>query len=101
LKIFYTGPCGWADRQFPDGTIVGTSPRGRTYTTHPGSRLQFPTLCRPTAPIASPAATPEAASDLTMPRRARTCERNRQRSIEAERRLNDEYVAERNRPPPL
>jgi hypothetical protein len=38
---------------------------------------------------------------LTMPRRTRTRDQNRQRSIEAERRLNDDYIAERNKPPPL
>ena len=36
-----------------------------------------------------------------MPRRTRTREQNRQRAIEAERRLNDAYVAERNKPPPF
>jgi hypothetical protein len=35
------------------------------------------------------------ATALTHPRT------ERQRSIEAERRLNDEYVAERNKPPPF
>ncbi len=35
----------------PDGTVVWTSPHGQTYTTHPGSRLLFPTLCKPTAPV--------------------------------------------------
>ena len=41
---------GWHDQQWPDGTVVWTSPHGQTYTTHPGSRILFPTLCRPTAP---------------------------------------------------
>jgi hypothetical protein len=97
LKTFW----GWLARQLPDGTIIWTAPSGQTYTTYPGSRLLFPMLCRPTAPTASPTATPEAASGLTMPRRSRTREQNRKRSIEAERRLNDEYVAERNKPPPF
>ena len=97
LKTF----CGWLDQQSPDGTVIWTAPSGQTYTTYPGSRLLFPTLCRPTAPTASPTATPEAASGLTMPRRSRTREQNRQRSIEAERKLNDAYVAERNKPPPF
>jgi hypothetical protein len=97
LKTFW----GWLARQLPDGTIIWTAPSGQTYTTHPGSRLLFPTLCKPTAPLAAPAATPEAASGLTMPRRTRTREQNRQRAIEAERRLNDAYVAERNKPPPF
>jgi hypothetical protein len=85
----------------PDSTIIWTAPGGRTYTTYPGSRLLFPMLCKPTAPVAPPAAMPEAATGLTMPRRKHTREYNRQRSIEAERKLNDEYVAERNKPPPF
>jgi hypothetical protein len=64
-------------------------------------RLLFPALCKPTAPVASPAATSAAATGLTMPRRKHTREYNRGRSIEAERELNDEYVAERNKPPPF
>lgn len=28
--------------QYPDATIVWTSPSGQTYTTRPGSRLLFP-----------------------------------------------------------
>ena len=42
---------GWRDRQLPNGTVVWTSPLGQTYTTHPGSRLLFPRLCRPTAAV--------------------------------------------------
>ena len=34
------------------------APSGQTYTTCPGSRLLFPTLCKPTAPVASSAVTP-------------------------------------------
>jgi hypothetical protein len=97
LKTFWA----WLDRQLPDGTVVWTSPGGQTYTTYPGSRLLFPMLCRPTAPTASPTATPEAASGLMMPRRNTTRAQDRAKRIEAERRLNDEYVAERNRPPPF
>jgi hypothetical protein len=36
-----------------------------------------------------------------MPRRKHTRAENRRRAIEAERRLNDEYVDERNKPPPF
>jgi len=36
-----------------------------------------------------------------MPRRPRTRAENLQRRIDAERKLNDDYVAERNRPPPF
>jgi Domain of unknown function (DUF222) len=102
LKTFCGGADGWRDRQLPDGTIVWISPRGQTYTTYPGSRILFPPLCRPTAPVTiSPTAAPESGRSLAMPRRTRTRAENRQRAIEAERRLNDAYVAERNKPPPL
>lgn len=87
LKTFW----GWRDVQHPDGTVVWTSPRGRTYTTAPGSRLLFPTLCRPTAPIVvNPAHDP--ANDhpgrgLAMPRRARTRAADRAARILTERRI--------------
>jgi hypothetical protein len=51
LKIFYTGIGGWADQQLPDGTIIWTSPTGKTYRTTPGGADLFPRLgqpaCRP------------------------------------------------------
>jgi hypothetical protein len=97
LKTF----CGWLVQQLPDGTMIWTALSGQTYTTRPGSAVHFPTLCRPTAPVVAPAVEPEAALGLMMPRRKHTREYNRRRSIEAERRLNDDYVAERNKPPPF
>jgi hypothetical protein len=36
-----------------------------------------------------------------MPKRRRTRAENLARSMEAERRLNDDHVAERNKPPPF
>jgi hypothetical protein len=106
LKTFRGGADGWRDRQLPDGTIVWTAPSGQTHTTYPGSRILFPTLCRPTAPVtisatATATAIAEAGRSLAMPRRTRTRAEDRQRAIEAERRLNDAYVAERNKPPPF
>ena len=99
LKTFW----GWLDRQLPDGTVIWTSPGGQTYTTHPGSRLLFPTLCKPTAPVTAalnaPSVEPNRA--LMMPRRTHTRTQNRAKSIETERRLNDDHVIERNRPPPF
>lgn len=84
---------GWRDHQLPDGTVEWLSPTGQRYTTHPGSRLQFPALCRPTAPaVVDPDAelADDAARGLKMPRRRRTRAQNRAQAIEAER----------NRPPP-
>jgi hypothetical protein len=99
LKTFW----GWLDRQRPDGTVIWTSPGGQTYTTHPGSRLLFPTLCRPTAPLNTRVNVPSAESNraLMMPRRTNTRTQNRAKRIETERKLNDAYVTERNRPPPF
>ena len=99
LKTFW----GWLDRQLPDGTVLWTSPGGQTYTTHPGSRLLFPTLCRPTAPVNTPANVPtvESHRGLMMPRRKATRAHNRAKRIETERKLNDDHVIERNRPPPI
>ena len=94
---------GWLDRQRPDGTVIWTSPGGQTYTTHPGSRLLFPTLCKPTAPVNTRVNVPSAESHraLMMPRRNNTRTQNRAKPIDTERKLNDAYVAERNRPPPF
>ena len=98
LKTFW----GWLARQLPDGTIIWTAPSGQTYTTYPGSRLLFPTLCKPTAPVSIAAVvTAEPNRGLAMPRRNTTRARDRAKRIDAERRLNDAYVAERNKPPPF
>jgi hypothetical protein len=81
---------GWRDRQHPDGTIDWTSPTGQTYTTHPGSRLLFPTLCEPTGRLPSPAVRqPDSTGrTLMMPTRRRTRAQNRAHAITAERALN-------------
>ncbi len=99
LKTFW----GWQDQQFPDGTVVWTSPGGHTYTTHPGSRLLFPRLCMPTGQLPSPAPAQPTSGDRTlmMPLRKRTRAQNRARRIAAERALNAAHVAERNKPPPF
>ena len=93
---------GWRDEQRPDGTVVWTSPRGQTYTTFPGSKLLFPSLCRPTAPVVK-ADVPDTSTNrgLMMPRRKQTREQSRRKYIQDQRRLNDAHVAERNRPPPF
>ncbi|QUR68559.1 HNH endonuclease signature motif containing protein [Mycobacterium spongiae] len=103
LKTFWTGPGGWRDRQHPDGTITWTSPSGHTYTTRPGSRLLFPSLCLPTAqlPLAATADRPLGHRGATMPTRSRTRQQDRAHRINAERALNAGRVAERNQPPPF
>ncbi|KUI20679.1 HNH endonuclease [Mycobacterium lehmannii] len=95
---------GWRDRQHPDGTVEWLSPGGQKYTTHPGSKLLFPSLCRPTAPaVVDPSVDliDDAARCLKMPRRNRTREQSRAAAIEAERQRNQPYADERNRPPPF
>ncbi len=88
LKTFWSGPCGWHDQQQPDGTIVWTAPDGQMHTTTPGSRLLFPTLCEPTAPVVCDAVPTANIEGLTMPRRQCTRSQDRSRRINAERELN-------------
>jgi hypothetical protein len=101
LKTFYCGVGGWREQQLPDATLILTSPTGHTYITKPGSALLFPTLCKPTGQLHLPAHNPEHNSGAMMPKRRRTRAENLTRRIQAERKLNGEYVAERNRPPPF
>lgn len=100
LKTFWTA---WHDVQLPDGAVEWTSPTGQVYTTHPGSRLLFPALCVPTGELATAATVYPRTSDrsMAMPKRRRTREQDRVRRINAERALNADHVAERNKPPPF
>ena len=97
LKTFWGGPSGWRDRQLPDGTIVWTSPHGRTYVTEPGSKLLFPSLCAPTAPVTitdeARTQAPQPNPGLTMPRRKQTRAQGRAQRITDERRLNQAEAA--------
>jgi hypothetical protein len=88
LKTF----CGWLDRQLPDGTVIWTSPNGQTFITYPGSRLLFPSLCRPTAPVGTPVDARKAGPShgLKMPRRKTTRAQDRAKRIDAERARNQE-----------
>ncbi|MCW2551694.1 MAG: endonuclease [Mycobacterium sp.] len=62
-----------------------TSPDGHTHTTTPGSRLLFPSLSKPTAPVTTTTTVPTThTAGSTMPRRQRT----RAYRIEYERDLN-------------
>ncbi len=104
MKTFWCGPGGWSDRQLADGTVIVTSPTGRTYTTHPGCRIFFPTCNITTAdlpPPAPPPTRPPPAAALMMPRRKRTRAQDQAHRTKRERALNDAYVAERNKPPPI
>jgi len=86
---------GWHDHQQPDGTVVWTSPQGQSYTTHPGSRILFPTLCKPTAPaVIDHTVDPldNALRYLKMPRRNRTRAQNRTQAINDERHHNQQAL---------
>jgi hypothetical protein len=86
----------------PDGTIEWTSSTGKTYLTHPGSRILFPHWNITTAPLLPPPPVdPSPARTLMMPTRRRTRAQQRAYWIKCERALNDAYAAERNRPPPF
>ncbi|MDW5610950.1 HNH endonuclease signature motif containing protein [Mycolicibacterium sp. D5.8-2] len=106
LKTFWLGATGWHDRQHPDGTITWTAPTGHTYTTHPGSRLLFPTLCQPTATLwtGEPPQIPQSQRrGAMMPRRRSTRAHNRAAYITAERRRNAQtrHATTGNTPPYL
>ncbi len=93
MKTFCTGIGGWADIQLPDGTVIWTSPSGKTYTTHPGSRIFFPTWNTTTTDLPPPP-TPEpppatALRGLMMPRRKRSRAAEDAARIKAERALNE------------
>ncbi|HEY2503256.1 MAG TPA: DUF222 domain-containing protein [Mycobacterium sp.] len=100
LKTFWTA---WRDEQRPDGAVIWTSPSGHTYTTRPGSRLLFPTLCMSTGelPTGPTVDRPPNGRGVMMPKRRRPREQDRIYRINAERALNAIYVAERNQPPPF
>jgi hypothetical protein len=66
--------------------------------------VRFPALCLPTGELWLPEHDPTAdlaCCGVMMPKRRRTRAENLARRIAAERKLNDDYVAERNKPPPF
>jgi hypothetical protein len=89
LKTFV----GRREQQLPDGTLILTSPAGRTYVTTPGSALLFPSLCRAAGGMPAPH-THRPADDYRgertamMPRRRRTRAQDRAHRIASERRHN-------------
>jgi hypothetical protein len=104
LKTFWNGLGGWQDRQQPDGTIIWTSPTGHTYTTYPGSLHLFSSLCESTGTLWTgdpPVVEPTTDRGAMMPKRRHTRTHNTTKAKTAERRLNDPYVAQRNKPPPF
>ena len=88
VKTFW----GWREQQLADGTLILTSPAGRTYVTTPGSALLFPSLCQGVGAIAAAESdvTPGYCGDRTamMPKRRTTRAQNRAGRVAAERRHN-------------
>ncbi|WNG93206.1 HNH endonuclease signature motif containing protein [Mycobacterium sp. ITM-2016-00318] len=104
LKTFWVGFNGWSEKQRPDGTVVWTLPTGHTRTTYPGSLHLFPQLCEPTTtlwPGEPPVVEAVAGRGMKMPKRRHTRAANTAKAKAAERKLNDDLVAERNKPPPF
>jgi hypothetical protein len=95
VKTFW----GWRDQQLVDGTVILTSPSGRTYVTTPGSALLFPSLCLSTGGLpaleADPALDYCGDRNAMMPKRRRTRDQNRAHRIATERRRN--HLARTNR----
>jgi hypothetical protein len=105
VKTFW----GWRDQQLPDGTVILTSPAGKTYVTTPGSAFLFPSLCVPTGDLPAPASIDNPGDrTVMMPRRRRTRRQERARRVAIERKQNhDARMARRaqrpsyfNLPPP-
>jgi hypothetical protein len=101
LKTFYTGVGGWSERQLPDGTLILTTPTGRTATTKPAGALFFPQLSASTGELIIPkaASPPDPMRGLCMPTRRRTRAQDRASRIQWERGINAaRYAAD---PPPF
>ncbi|WP_156431550.1 HNH endonuclease [Mycobacterium sp. GA-1199] len=80
---------GWSDQQHPDGTVQWTAPTGRTYLTHPGSRLFYPGWDTTTATVPTNTAPAQRGDKAAMmPRRRRTRAQDRLHRITRERALN-------------
>ena len=74
---------------------IWTAPSGKAYTTHPGSRLFFPTWDVTTAELPPPDRPPPDTEHrgLMMPRRKRTRAADIAAAIQAERELNQRDTA--------
>jgi len=87
LKTFWIGD--WSVTLAADGVATWTSPTGKTYATHPGSRALFPDWDITTAPLQpKPSAESETSCAQMMPTRKQTRADQRNARIEAERRRN-------------
>jgi hypothetical protein len=94
-KTFWVGAGGWVDRQYPDGTVVWTSPSGKQYTTEPGGALLFPDLATPTGEFLLPTrgTAPSEQRGLMMPKRKTTRAQDKAYRIALERQHNAARIA--------
>jgi hypothetical protein len=90
MKTFYGGVGGWRDVQLADGTVIWTSPSGRTYTTKPGSRLFFEAWDTTTSDLPPPTMTRLGNRAVMMPKRRRTRAADFAARIRSERAHNRE-----------
>ena len=84
---------GWSEKQLADGTLILTSPAGRTYVTTPGSALLFPSLCYSVGGMPAPEVDPPdycGVRTAMMPTRRRTRAQDRAARVATERRQNRE-----------
>ena len=90
----WTGPQGWVDKQFADGTVEFRPASELIYTTKPGGALFFPILATPTGDvaIAEAAKEPGRGRGVMMPRRKRTRKQQHDERIDAERRVNEQIL---------
>jgi len=95
VKTFHTG---WKDQQFPDGTIVWTSPSGHVYVTRPEGAHWFPTLGTPTGVVSIGEQSPPAQGrGRCMPTRKVSRAQERRAEVLAKRQANQERLDEQRR----
>jgi hypothetical protein len=100
LKTWWIGD--WADQQCPDGTVVVTSPTGKTYTTKPVASLLFSawnTETTASPPRGAPPTRPPGAGTQTA-KRKRTRAQDHAYRIKAERAHNAALIAASQKPAP-
>ncbi|CAN5407372.1 hypothetical protein BH09ACT8_BH09ACT8_46910 [soil metagenome] len=100
LKTWWIGD--WADQQSPDGTVIVTSPTGKTYTTKPVSSLLFSgwnTVTSTSPPRGTPPTRPPGC-DAPTTKRKRTRTQDHAYRIKAERALNAAHNAATQNPAP-
>lgn len=78
---------GWVDKQLADGTIVWTSPAGKTYTTSPAGQDLFPSAAKPACRRPTPNRRSRSQQKASRIARARKHNRQQRPITEARRRL--------------